>query len=124
MRRFNALVFDDLIIGGASVLTPSRYDAGLGQFDTLSLHAIVDDIDVGGSMSVFVDHSGDGVHWYTKSAGSAVLTATLAAGVTASKTATEPAGELSMAFVRLRLALTTTGRARVRLYATGRDAAG
>src|SRR5262245_52133309 len=124
MRRFNALVFDDLIMGWSPVFTASRYDAPLAQFDNISLQAVVDNADFNGSLRIFIDHSGDGRSWDTKNGGSSVLFTPIKAGATTTATGTEPIGELSMGFVRLRMVLVTTTRARARVYATARDAGG
>jgi len=124
MRRFNALVFDDIVTSEPAT-TSSTYDAALGQFDNVSLHVVIDTASASGTLQIFVQHSCNGEDWVSKFGGAALLTATVTAGATTTKTAGEPVGgELSMAFVRLGMRLNTTGLARVRLYATARDAAG
>jgi hypothetical protein len=123
MRRFNALVFDDVLAVGASTVTPCRYDGSLGRFDTLGIHVVVDDATVAGTLSIYVESSGDGRNWCTKSAGSPFMQVSITVGTTTTKAAVETGAELSMGYVRLRLA-SGTGSARVKLYATARDGAG
>jgi len=122
MRRFNALVFDDIVVAGTDAMTSTAYDGSLGQFDNLSLHVVIDNATASGTLSIYADHSGNGQNWTRKFAGASVVSATVTTGATTTKTGAEPiGGELSMAFVRLTIRLFTTGTARVRVYATARD---
>lgn len=132
MRQFTLLVFDDHVqadAGGLFTYTNQELSQRLGQYDVLSLHAIIDNISgSGGTMTIFPQHSGDGRNWMDKGGnggtGTAILNSgALTAGTPVQREGFELGDEPAFGLVRLRISLTggSTTSAHLKLYVTARE---
>ena len=127
MKKFDLVVFDDLIHGAADVYTPDVWCETLGNADRLTIEAIVDNVDVSGTIIIQIEHSGDGRNWAPKAATAEINGVDITAGTinvardktTGSDTETNPRPLLP--FVRLRLRIQTATRAHVKLCVQGYD---
>jgi hypothetical protein len=124
MRHFVVEALRDTFLYGSDVAiyTGGGLDSVLASADQLSLMAVVDEVTGSGSLSATLQHGPDQRSWVDVTGGphlsgaiapSAVTT--LAGSFLASSVALGP-------FVRVKLSLTTSTRARVRLVVTGRGA--
>jgi len=136
MKKYQAVIFDDIIHGGADVYTQAVFNELLGSTDLFGAQVIVDNADVAGSITVQAEHSGDGKTWVPKNINGGTPPATVAEinlaplvtsatnsdvrfTMTSDGSDTSPRPLLPCA--RLRIRLTTTTRAHVKIIACGRD---
>ena len=69
MRKFNILAFDDFISGaGTTVYTRPELFEKLAEVDKLALFPVTDQVTTAGSLTVRIQHSGDGLNWVNKNA--------------------------------------------------------
>jgi len=126
VRRYSEKVFEEEIQTG-TFYTSSRFDVPLGLYDNLVVQAVVDHVDttdLPGTLKVHSETSGDGRMWGAKNPGVELFSLTVSPGATTTAAGTDTGLWASLAFVRLKIDLLTTARARVRIYVTARDAGG
>lgn len=121
MRRFNATVFDDVIHGTNPVYTSQTFNAPLGQFDTLVVQAVVDNVDATGTLDLYLQHSADGKNWSDLVTGALFVVGTVV-GQQVTKSAASTAPALALVRILMRCNAPTT-RAHVRVFVTARDQA-
>jgi hypothetical protein len=63
MRQRTFTVFDDYIQPGSAVYTDARHNTTLAEHDMLGLHALADNPNTGGTVSLYVEHSSEGRNW-------------------------------------------------------------
>jgi hypothetical protein len=63
MRIKAFTLFDEFVGAGVTTYTNAETNAPLGAYDQLALHVIVDNVSAGGTVNLFVEHSGDSKHW-------------------------------------------------------------
>jgi hypothetical protein len=118
-------VLDEILHGAATDhYTANRYNELLGRPDKLTIHAIVDNADANGTLEVQIEHSADQRNWKSKNGtpeiddpASSILTSSAVSSV-----GSDSGSNASLPFVRLRVRMTTTARAHVKIYVCGRDA--
>lgn len=123
MRIFNTKVFDDVISGTTTWLTPAEFDAHLGQADSLAFQAVTEGVQgISPTLTVWSEHSADGQNWVAT--GSFVFQdQSIQEGLSYQGSYT-PFGTVPplAAHVRLRISLgNTSPKCRLKLYATGRN---
>jgi hypothetical protein len=127
VRRARLLVFDDVIVGTSAVYSSTDFNDFLGQYDSLVLHAVVDNIQNASAITVQLQASADGRNWVIKNDVPEINNASVGAGQT-SVAGVDP-GTLGIGPGRVRLVVTigtnlTSPVAHVRVWAEGRDIAG
>ena len=121
-RRFNALVFDEVINGATTVYTSAALNERLGTYNQLTLFVVADAISgTTPALSCQIEHSADNRTWVQKTFGSPEI-----ASFTVSNTMFKDGGDTSskgsLGFVRINLTTTgTTPIIHVKLYVTARD---
>ena len=146
MRRFNQLIFDEVIAtqaGGVDVYyyTDQNLSNPLGHNDQLGMQAIADDLtggtthggtNEGGlsvmvSLEIYLETSCDGRHWVRKNSAAEIPLSWLSGtGPTLLPYGQDDGARPSYGFVRfvLRLSAQAPASVHVRLYVTGRDQGG
>lgn len=140
MRKFNQVVFDEVIYAGTDTghgtftgtfYTRDTYDYLLGECDQLALQAITDNVTGTATsilLSIAIETSCDERHWVQKINGTAEISAFLNSADTTRLPWGSDDGQLpSYAFVRLRIYMTCTANAasvHLVIHATGRDSGG
>jgi hypothetical protein len=118
-------VFDDFIAGTSSVYTAAQHNATLGQYDQMSIQAIVDKLSVSGgspTLTVQIEHSADQRNWESKSGTAEINAAGMTAGTTNIESGYDAGTTPSHAFERLRIALGgTSPEGHVKIWITARD---
>jgi len=121
MKRLAALVFDDVIHGAGSIVYSSaKMEDLLGAADKLSFHVVCDNVTTSGSLALRLEQSCDRRNWIAKNSVDEV-TCTTTQGSTTQAWGSDDGTKATLAFVRLKLTLSTSTIAHVRVYATGRD---
>lgn len=117
-------VLDEVLHGAATDhYTANRWNEVLGRPDKLTIQAVVSNADAAGTIEVQIEHSADQRNWQPKNSSpeiddpaSSILTTSAVSSV-----GSDTGSNASLPFVRLRIRMTTTARAHVKLYACGRD---
>ena len=115
------LVFDEHVQGGGPFYTSQAYNDLLGQYDQLALHAVVDETDAPGKLTVHVQHAADGRSFVNKNATAEIAAATLHAGKANVLTGADAGSAPSLGFVRLAVSLSGAKRAHIKIHVTMRD---
>lgn len=122
MRKFNILAFDDFISGaGTTVYTRPELFEKLAEVDKLALFPVTDQVTTAGTLTVRIQHSGDGLNWVNKNATAEVNGVAINPSATNTAYGSDAGATPSLGFVRLALTLTTSTSAHVKLWVTGRD---
>lgn len=122
MRKFNILAFDDFISGsGTTVYTRSELNEKLAEVDKLALFPVTDQVSANGTLTVRIEHSGDGLNWTDKNTTAEIDAVAIDTGLTNKAYGSDSGTTPSLGFVRLALTITTTTSAHVKLWVTGRD---
>lgn len=99
----------------------------MGHFDQLILQTVTNHVSAGTGtvqLTVYIEHSADGVHWISKSTSPAIDTPLNASGPTYPPLAIDDGSTPSLGLVRLSITLSAFSgpvRARVRITVTGND---
>jgi hypothetical protein len=120
MLRDHFLAFDDNVKSGSSTsYTSDEFAERLAKYDQMAIFIVVEQTLLISTVAVQVEHSGDGAHWTNKNATSEINAS--------------PGGDLaylwggddgtapSLPFVRLRISLTVSTPALVKVYVALRD---
>lgn len=118
-------VLDEVLHGAATDhYTANRWNEVLGRADKLTIQVMVSNADAAGTIAVQIEHSADQRNWLAKSTNpeindpaSSILTTS-----TVSSVGSDSGSNASLPFVRLRIRMTTTARAHLKIYVCGRDA--
>ncbi len=121
MRHAARNVFDDFVTTGVRYWTSDAFSDLLGQYDQLSIQVVADDVDVTGTFTLAIEHSADGVHFLAKSALPEIHAQPITAGLTNLFAVADAGTNPSLTYVRLRVSVATTTRARIRVDVTMRD---
>jgi len=122
MRKFNIPVFDDFISGsGTTVTTRPELNDRLAEVDKLALFAVTDQVTTTGTLTVRVQHSGDGINWVNKSETAEINGEAIATSTTNTAYGSDSGATPSLGFVRLSITITTSTLAHVTMWVTGRD---
>jgi len=122
MKKLSALVFDDFIHGaGAVVYTSNKLEDLLSAADKLALHAVADQVTTSGQVTVQVEHSCDRRNWIAKNVSAEINAAALTQGSTTQAWGYDDGTRPTLAFVRLKITMSTSTLAHLKLYVTGRD---
>lgn len=122
MRMLNTLAFDEYVQPTATAFyTPASQNDNLGRYDQLGLQVITDNANAAGSITAQIEHSADGRNWINKNGTAEVNGATVATGQTNVAAGSDTGSSPSLGFVRVRVQLTTTASAHVKIWVTGRD---
>src|SRR5262249_23919678 len=132
MMKYGRMVFDEFIPSTTAVYTANDFNLILGSADKLSFFAVADNVaGTSPTLTVQMEHSGDGRIWQVKNATAELNGASLTVGAT-NPTSVNPSvlfvgsddgNKALMPFVRLRIQLAGSGSpaAHVKIYACGRD---
>jgi hypothetical protein len=127
MRKQNTEVFNDFVYATAidTVWTDAKFNDVLGRFDQTSIIAVADSVaGTTPTLSVQIEHSGDGRNWVKKNATAEINAQTITATATTTLAGNDPGTTPLAAFVRLSVWLGgTTPVAHVRIYVCNRDQA-
>jgi hypothetical protein len=118
-------MFDETIHGaGTSFYTANRFNEILGRPDKLTVQAVVDNADANGTILVQIEHSADQRNWKDKNTNAEINNpaSSISSTSTVSSVGSDAGTNASLPFVRLRVVMTTTARAHVKVFACGRDA--
>ena len=74
-----------------------------------------------GTITAQIEHSADGRNWSNKNVAAEILTATAAINATNVAFGSDTGSSPSLGFIRVRVQLTTSTAAHVKLWVTGRD---
>jgi len=115
------LVFDEFLNGPmVYYYTKDDWDEALGAYDQLAIHAVVDNIDASGTLTVQVQNSADRKHYINKNS-SPEISQAISIGQITTFAGYENGTKPSLRYVRLAISLVTTARAHVKLLVTTRD---
>jgi hypothetical protein len=128
MRKQNTLVFDDLVYATSAdvVWTDAKFNDVLGRFDQTSIIAVVDNVSgTNPTLTVQIEHSGDGRNWVAKNGTAEISAKTITASTTTTLAGNDAGTTPSAAFVRLTVYLggTASPQAHVKIYVCNRDQA-
>lgn len=118
-------VLDETLHGaGTDYYTANRFNELLGRPDKLTLQAVVDNADANGTILVQIEHSADQRNWSSKNGTPEINNpaSSISTTATVSSVGSDSGSNASLPFIRLRVRMTTTARAHVKVYACGRDA--
>lgn len=117
------LVFDDLLQGaGVNYFSLDEFRARLGEHDIFGLFAVATQTDISGTLTVHIQHSGNGIRWANKNATAEINAKTITAGAETPLWASDSSGKPNLAHVRFQITLGGfTGRSHVKLYVAIRD---
>lgn len=121
MRKQSNEVFNEYVSGAGPFYTSQKHNDMLGKDDQLSIQAVVDDVDIAGTVTVQIQHSADGRNFVNKATAAEINAATLQTNKANTATGQDNGASPSLAFVRLAVSLATTTRAHVKLHVTTRD---
>jgi hypothetical protein len=121
MRKFNALVFDEVIVGATTVFTSAALNDRLGMYDKLTLCAVADAISgTAPTLSCQIEQSSDQRNWLAKNGTAEIQSFTV--NTTTMKVGGDTSSTGSIGFVRINM---TTGGTNpvihVKLYVVARD---
>jgi len=127
MRHHNFTAFDEYLVGATSAnptLTSTELNARLAHFDQLAIMAVVDNIDVNGTFTLWIFHSADGRNFTSWSTAADINAASIVTNQNnvfycSVPTTTNQAPLLS--YVRFSMSFATTNRGHVRITVTQRD---
>lgn len=123
MRQYTIEVLQGAFIYGSDVVyTGGGFNSILASADQLSLLALVDEVSGTGSLSATLQHSPDQQTWLDVTGGPHLSGAIAPSAVTALAGSFLGSSAALGPFVRVKVSITTSTRARVRLVVTGRGA--
>lgn len=126
------LVYDEFLTTGAPQYTDAEFNDLLGQYDQISIQAVVDQATALGFLTVRIEHCADGRNFVNKSgsltaeidtSGTGPGQGAFATGVTNPLTGMDQGLSPSLGFVRLKLSI-SAGTAHVKIHVTMRDQTG
>lgn len=137
MKKYAVVAMDEIIQGAATdFYTAASMNPVLGSADKFVAHVVVDNVSANGNITVQVEHSSDGRNWVPKNVNGGTPPTTVAeinaVGITAGVTnsdvrftfssdGSDTAPRPLLPLVRLRVRLTTTVTAHVKISVCGHD---
>jgi len=123
MRTFREIVFDDVIVGTATVHTAERFNDSMGLPDQLAIQVVVDQVNASGhDLTLAIENSSDQRNWVPKSATPEIANESLSNTQTNVEVASDDGSTPSLAYVRLAITLAGTNpTAHVKIHVCGRD---
>ena len=113
-------VFDDYVVGPSTAYSTVEDAGRLAEADSLAFSLVVEDVDVGGTANVTIEHSGDGRHWQPKTS-IPTLASPVFPGIRTTVVGYDVSGTPSLGFVRFSFFWTgSTTKGRVKISASFR----